>query len=411
LPHLVRTLVTRRPPSYPLASAEVLLPILLSLAWLAFVRRFDRARPEPLWLVLVTFALGGAAVVPVSLFEWKLGEVSPYLNPQLMTYGGQITAFPLALVVFAVTVGLVEESAKLLAAWAVARQRREFDEPVDGIIYASAAALGFAALENIRYFAAGRVAGGLIVTRAFMSAPAHFLFASLWGYALGQRLIDPRKRVWPLFLASVLAHGAYDACLSFPATARVAPLVNFALATVFVLMLRSALRHGPVERSVPTTPRGTRDVYPVGSGFFFALFVIALHASAVGLFYFGVYAEQSHGRLGALFMLASTTLVALVGLSAYGVSASLPLDVVLDDAGVTFAGAFLAWSSVERLESRKARNANGLHRITLVGAAGRLALGPVDDRSMDNLVAALYARMDRATRARGEHAPPATSAT
>jgi hypothetical protein len=300
----------------------------------------------------------------------------------------------------------VEESAKLLAAWAVARQRREFDEPVDGIVYASAAALGFAALENIRYFAAGRVAGGLVVTRAFMSAPAHFLFASLWGYALGQRLIDPNKRVWPFFLASVLAHGAFDACLAFPATAHFAPVINFALASVFVVMLRKALRHGPVEQGgvsprgtrAPPLPRGTLDVYPVGSSLLFALFVLALHVSATGLFFFGVYSEQAHGRIGAAFVVGSTVLLALVGASAYGLSAALPLDVVLDDAGVTFAGVFLAWSSVLRVEKRRGPSSNAGHRVTLVGPTTRLALGPVDPRSVDNLVAALYARIERARR-------------
>jgi RsiW-degrading membrane proteinase PrsW (M82 family) len=395
LPHLVRTEVTRKPPAYALAVAEVTLPVLLSLAWLAFVRRFDRARPEPLWLVIVTFALGAAAVVPVSLVEWRLGELSPYTNPELMTYGGQIRAFPIALVVYALTVGLVEEGAKLLAAWAVARQRREFDEPVDGIIYASAAALGFAALENVRYFAAGRVAGGLVVTRAFMTAPAHFLFASIWGYALGQRLIDPKKRVWPFFLLAVFAHGLFDTCLSFPATAHLGPLLNFALASVFVVMLRSSLRHGPVEPSVARLPRGRLDVFPVGSRLLFALFVLALHASAALVFFLGVYVEQTHDRIGPAFILASTLLVALLGASAYGVSAALPLDVVLDDAGATFGGAFVAWRDVRRVERRRERGAGD--RLILAGPDARLALGPVDPRSADNLVATVHARMARAT--------------
>jgi RsiW-degrading membrane proteinase PrsW (M82 family) len=397
LPRLVRTAVTRKPPSYRMACAEVAIPIFLSLAWLAFIRRFDRARPEPLWLVLVTFALGCAAVLPVSLVEWRLEEFSVYTNPQLMTFGGQIWAFPIALAAYATTIGLVEEGGTLLAAWAVARQRREFDEPVDGIIYASAAALGFAALENIRYFAAGRVAGGLVVTRAFMSAPAHFLFASIWGYALGQRLIDPKKRVWPYFLASALAHGAFDTCLSFPATAHFAPLLNFALASVFVLMLRKALRYGPVRaRGSALVSRGRLDVFPVGSRLLFALFVLALHASAALVFFLGVYAEQTHDRIGPPFILASTVLVALVGITAYGVSASLPLDVVLDDAGATFAGAFLSWDSVARVERRRGRGGRPRQRILLLGAGARLALGPVDEASVDRLLAAVYARMSQA---------------
>jgi RsiW-degrading membrane proteinase PrsW (M82 family) len=397
LPRLTRTAATHRPPSYALGFAEIALPILMSLAWLAFVRRFDRARPEPLWLVLLTFALGGAAVVPASFVEWRLAEASAYTNPQLMTYGGQLSALPLAILVFALTVGLVEEGAKLLAAWVVARQRREFDEPVDGIVYAAAAALGFAALENVRYFAAGRVAGTLVVTRAFMSAPAHFLFSALWGYALGQRLVDPKSRVWPFFLLSVLAHGVFDACLSFPATAHFAPVLNFALASAFVVMLRKALRHGPVGPDGAAAPRGVTDVFPVGSRWLFGVFVLALHAAAALVFALGVYVEQSHDRIGPPFVLASTLLLALVGATAYGVSASLPLDVVLDDAGVTFGGAFVAWGDVAKVERHRGPRARGKgQRVVLMGRGARLTLGPADEDAMDAIVAAVHARMSLA---------------
>jgi protease PrsW len=394
LPHLTRTAATHKPPSYALGLAEITLPFLMSLAWLAFVRRFDRARPEPLWLVLVTFALGGAAVVPASFVEWRLAEASSYTNPELMTFGGQLSALPLAILVFALTVGLVEEGAKLLAAWAVARQRREFDEPVDGIVYAAAAALGFAALENVRYFAAGRVAGTLVVTRAFMSAPAHFLFSALWGYALGQRLVDPRARVWPFFLLSVLAHGTFDACLSFPATAHLAPFLNFGLASAFVVMLRRALRHGPVAPNLKPSPRGAADVFPVGSRLLFGLFVLALHASAALVFALGVYVEQSHDRIGPPFVLASTTLLALVGMTAYGVSASLPLDVVIDDLGVTFGGVFMAFGDMSRVERHRGTRAAGKgQRVVLTGEGARLTLGPADEGEMDAIVSAVYARM------------------
>jgi RsiW-degrading membrane proteinase PrsW (M82 family) len=397
LPRLVRTAATHRPPSYALGFAEIALPMLMSLAWLAFVRRFDRARPEPLWLVLLTFALGGAAVVPASFVEWRLADASPYTNPQLMTFGGQLSALPVAIVVFALTVGLVEEGAKFLAAWAVARQRREFDEPVDGIVYAAAAALGFAALESVRYFAAGRVAGTVVVTRAFMSAPAHFLFSALWGYALGKKLVDRKSRVWPFFLLSVLAHGTFDACLSFPATAHFAPLLNFGLASAFVVMLRRALRYGPVVPNRPAAPRAAPEVFPVGSRMLFAVFVLGLHASAALVFFLGVYIEQSHDRVGPPFVLASTMLLAIVGMTAYGVSASLPLDVVLDEAGVTFGGAFVAWEDVAKVERQRGPGAGrDGHSIVLTGRGARLTLGPSNAPAMEAILAAVYARMSLA---------------
>ena len=63
-------------PRWGLAAACAILPFALSFAWLFFVRRFDRARPEPIWLVASTFALGGSAIVPAALAEMGLASAS-----------------------------------------------------------------------------------------------------------------------------------------------------------------------------------------------------------------------------------------------------------------------------------------------------------------------------------------------
>ncbi len=246
LPPMRRLVAERVRPHWAVGAACAILPFALSFAWLSFVRRFDRARPEPMWLVVATFGLGCLSIVPAGLAEAGLGNLWEWLDPSLVTMGGQLWALPLAIPVFALTVGLVEEGAKLLAAWSLAGHRREFDEPVDGIVYGCAAALGFAAVENMKYFALGRMAGTVIALRAFVTVPAHMFFGAIWGYALGRKLVA-RKTSVLLFLAlAALAHGLFDALLSTDGMSLFAGALVIALSVAFVEVLRRALRHGAV---------------------------------------------------------------------------------------------------------------------------------------------------------------------
>ena len=78
----------------------------------------------------------------------------------------------------------VREAAKVAAAWPAFRSRH-FDEPYDGVVYASVAAMGFAALDTAIRLRA-HPTGGLWIVRALLAMPAHLFFASFWGYALGR---------------------------------------------------------------------------------------------------------------------------------------------------------------------------------------------------------------------------------
>jgi protease PrsW len=101
-----------------------------ALFWFWFFARRDR-NPEPAWLLLRTFAWGMAMVLPAVLLESAIEQ-----------FFGTMAVF--------LCVGLIEEGCKFLAALSVVK-RQEFDEPIDGLIYATAAALGFATLENVFY--------------------------------------------------------------------------------------------------------------------------------------------------------------------------------------------------------------------------------------------------------------------
>lgn len=381
LPLLKRVGAIGLPPNDALATACFVVPILLSVAWLAFIRRFDRAHPEPMWLVAVTFVLGGLATIPAGFAELFLVNLSPWLDPRVVTFGGQLYALPLAFVVFTVVVGACEEGAKMLGA-SFALRRREFDEPVDGIVYGIVSSLGFAAAENIRYFAMTRLSAPIVVARCFMSVPAHMFFGAIWGYALGARLVERRPRVLLFLALAAAAHGLFDALLSTDGGAMVAVFLNVLLASVFVAVVRRALRHGVVEEAVRAILPEHRRLFRVGRpGLFFGSSA-ALHVLAFGIVMLGGWYQLSRHRPGATFVIGSSVMLALLAVAAFGVSATMPLDVAVDDYGVTFAGAARAWSRIRRFDVKG-------DTIELDCEGGPIVLGPGTAGVMKDLEHAL----------------------
>lgn len=173
--------------------------------WLWYFQMRDRLRPEPRALVIRVFVLGGIAAIPAAYIELIA------LAAAGLTIGRQTASDAFAA---AFIVGLVEESLKFIAVLVGIYRYLEFDEVMDGIIYAVAASLGFAAVENLFYVLQGGVSVGLI--RAFPSIPGHAFFGAVMGYYIGlSKFAGPRRQ---LLLAAALAlatlaHTAYDAVL------------------------------------------------------------------------------------------------------------------------------------------------------------------------------------------------------
>ena len=124
-------------------------------------------------------------------------------------------------------VGPVEELCKFLAVRLKAYRSPYFDEPMDGLVYAAAASLGFASLENLFYvFEFG---AEVMLVRAPLSTLAHLVFGCVWGYALGVHHASGRKR--PLLVVGALAlgaftHAAFNVLVSVPPTILVAVLLT-----------------------------------------------------------------------------------------------------------------------------------------------------------------------------------------
>lgn len=160
--------------------------------------------PEPRGLLLATFGLGVLVVFPVLcvalpvllLFSQPLAEVSPVL-------GGLTAGF--------LTAGIPEEFFKFVVVAGYCARRREFDEPMDGIVYGAVASLGFATLENVLYVGSGGL--GLALGRAFTAVPCHAFLGAIMGYFVGQAKFRPQHRTALLatgLLLPMLLHSLYD---------------------------------------------------------------------------------------------------------------------------------------------------------------------------------------------------------
>jgi RsiW-degrading membrane proteinase PrsW (M82 family) len=108
-------------------------------------------------------------------------------------------------------IGPIEEFAKLLPFVLVIIRMKAFDEPLDGIIYASFIALGYAAAENVHYqqFLTPFEAAA----RGFAGPVVHILFASIWGHRIGCAHLAGRsilKSGLEGFAIAALLHGVYD---------------------------------------------------------------------------------------------------------------------------------------------------------------------------------------------------------
>ena len=115
----------------------VLLGLMPGLTWLVFYLREDVRHPEPKILLLYAFMAG--ALITLMVLQIQVISNRWLASHGVDSYGP--TSF--------LILGGIEEFFKFLAVYLVIRHRKEFDEPIDAMIYMIVAALGFASVENI----------------------------------------------------------------------------------------------------------------------------------------------------------------------------------------------------------------------------------------------------------------------
>jgi len=185
-----------------------------SVIWLLFYLKKD-AHPESKSMVLKIFfygMLGGLIAMMIELWlAWSI----------MFFIGSFVTSLPILFFLFNqfVVVALVEELSKLLIVKEKAVNNKEFDEPVDTMLYMIIAALGFAALENfLVLLSLGRTAlmsdVAMISSFRFLGATfLHALASGTIGYYLALAFCYPKRKFGLIIKGIIMAvaiHGLFN---------------------------------------------------------------------------------------------------------------------------------------------------------------------------------------------------------
>jgi len=184
-----------------MGALKVLVILLPAAGLLWLVWRSDREREPPAWVIGT--AIFGAVLGGLSFWLRNKVTVWTHLDIDIRTNSEK-----LALLYMFAFVAPLGEAAKVAACWPAFRSRH-FDEPYDGVVYASAAALGYAAIESAIVLWAHSESVWFL--RVLFALPAHVFFASAWGWGLGRarQLREPGAHFPMLFLVAVAGHGVY----------------------------------------------------------------------------------------------------------------------------------------------------------------------------------------------------------
>jgi len=171
-----------------------------ALFWLIFFYRRDKYASEPLSWILKIFLLGALITIPVVICESIAGIL--------------ISEFAL----FVIVAPVIEECGKYFVVTRYVYTTSEFNAPVDGIMYAVAAALGFATIENIFYIFSIPLTElpslfSVVFVRAVLSVPGHALFSSIWGHSLGIAKFGlPRDapKIMTALAVAIVFHGLFN---------------------------------------------------------------------------------------------------------------------------------------------------------------------------------------------------------
>ena len=278
-------------------AALAFIPLVLYASVPRIIDRFD---PEPWWCLALALlwgalaACGFAAAINTAVL-WCLAQVMPTSTAQALTA--------------CVCAPLVEELWKGLGVLGVFFfLRREFDGVVDGVIYATFTALGFAAIENVTYYATADLTrhhsalAGTFLIRGVLAPWGHPLYTSMTGIGFGvsRETLRPGWR-WgaPLlgYMAAVLLHATWNTAaeLSGMLWLYMLPLWLGFVTCFLGLLLWLVSRKGRIIRD------NLRDEVLLGV---LSAGELELVASPVGRFRAGM----SHGALGREFVGAATRL-------------------------------------------------------------------------------------------------------
>jgi len=217
--------------------AGIVLALVPALLWLAFFYQQDRLEPEPKQYVIGVFLLGGLLASAVAI---------PAVRDFFQAQDWMPRSTAANLLGSVLVIGFVQEFLKYAAVRYSVYLLPEFDERIDGVVYGTAAGLGFATMLNIQYVVANAgVDLGMGVIRIAVTALAQASFAGVSGYFLGRAKFEEEPVWWlPLGVTiSALLNGLFTYVRGEIVTVGLnyRPLNGLILAAVVALLTFAAL--------------------------------------------------------------------------------------------------------------------------------------------------------------------------
>jgi RsiW-degrading membrane proteinase PrsW (M82 family) len=178
------------PAVFVMALIMAVLPVPI---YVALGLMIDRNEREPLWMLVITFFWGACVATTIAFLLNSIGVA--FVQSDLGERAGEIYGA-------SISAPVVEEIAKAIVLLIIYRRfRDEFHGVVDGMVYATMVGLGFAANENILYYAGGLLGAGVpgaiftFIVRGLMSPFAHPLFTAMTGIGFGVAIRSTKRSV------------------------------------------------------------------------------------------------------------------------------------------------------------------------------------------------------------------------
>ena len=178
-----------------------ILPSILIILFFVYSDKFKEPRGE----IIKVFIYGILITIPAYFLNTYISDFF-YNNTRVSE--GLISSF--------LTAAPVEEGLKLSVLYYFVYKMKDFNEPIDGIVYGVTVSLGFATLENLYYvylladyFETTSMA--LAVIRSFSAVPAHAVFGVFMGYFfMKYAFIKKGDNLFFAFVVPFVLHGCYN---------------------------------------------------------------------------------------------------------------------------------------------------------------------------------------------------------
>jgi RsiW-degrading membrane proteinase PrsW (M82 family) len=219
--------------------------LLIFLIYLFYFRYIDIYEYEPWKNIILTFLAG--------IFFADMGLI--FYDSVAVFLGWTINDNFISDLFYTIfVIGGIEESVKIIPLLFLLRYTKVINEPVDYIVYAGVAALGFAFSENVMYF--DRHGASIVLGRALTAVALHTSLSAIVAY--GFVLRDYRKQAnapLKMFLIAISMHGLYDFFLINP-LAR-----TFAIISYLILFSSITIFNGIISNSLSNSPYYNRSVH------------------------------------------------------------------------------------------------------------------------------------------------------